>query len=71
MATDMRQGVAAATSSRRSEPGSSLTMGNGDHHHELGFARQTAWQALFMDGGAIVEQGRPETILASMFRLAV
>ena len=30
--------------------------------HELGFAREVASRVMFMDGGYIVEQGRPETV---------
>ena len=31
--------------------------------HEMGFARQVADHVVFMDGGYIVEQGRPEEVL--------
>ncbi len=31
--------------------------------HEMGFARQVADHVIFMDGGYIVEQGRPEDVL--------
>ncbi len=31
--------------------------------HEMGFARQVADHVIFMDGGYIVEQGRPEEVL--------
>ncbi len=31
--------------------------------HEMGFARQVADHVIFMDGGFIVEQGRPEDVL--------
>ena len=31
--------------------------------HEMGFAREVADRVLFMDGGYIVEEGRPEEIL--------
>ena len=31
--------------------------------HELAFAAQAADQVLFMDGGAVVEQGPPEQVL--------
>ena len=30
--------------------------------HELAFARRVADQVLFLDGGAIVESGKPEAI---------
>ena len=30
--------------------------------HEMGFARQVADHVIFMDGGYIVEQGRPEAV---------
>jgi polar amino acid transport system ATP-binding protein len=30
--------------------------------HEMGFARRVADRVLFMDGGVIVEQGRPADI---------
>jgi polar amino acid transport system ATP-binding protein len=30
--------------------------------HEMGFAREVADRAVFMDGGVIVEQGRPEDV---------
>ena len=31
--------------------------------HEIGFAREVADRVVFMDGGVIVEQGRPEDVL--------
>ena len=33
--------------------------------HEMGFARDVADRVVFMDGGAIVEQGAPETVLGN------
>jgi len=33
--------------------------------HELGFAREVADQVVFMDGGVVVEHGRPEDVLGS------
>lgn len=30
--------------------------------HEMGFAREVASEVVFMDGGVIVEQGRPEEV---------
>ena len=33
--------------------------------HEMGFAREVADRVLFMDGGVIVEQGRPADVLGS------
>ncbi|MFZ1685673.1 MAG: amino acid ABC transporter ATP-binding protein [Candidatus Zixiibacteriota bacterium] len=33
--------------------------------HEIGFAREVADQILFLDGGRIIETGRPEEILVS------
>jgi polar amino acid transport system ATP-binding protein len=33
--------------------------------HEIGFAREVADDVLFIDGGAVVESGRPENLLAS------
>lgn len=33
--------------------------------HEIGFAREAADRVVFMDGGVIVEQGRPENVLNS------
>jgi L-cystine transport system ATP-binding protein len=30
--------------------------------HEMGFAKEVASEVVFMDGGVIVEQGRPEEI---------
>ncbi|HEM4138502.1 TPA: amino acid ABC transporter ATP-binding protein [Streptococcus suis] len=30
--------------------------------HEMGFARAVADQVIFMDGGRIIEEGRPEDI---------
>jgi polar amino acid transport system ATP-binding protein len=30
--------------------------------HEMGFAREVADRAVFMDGGVIVEQGKPEEV---------
>ncbi len=31
--------------------------------HEIGFAREVADRIVFMDGGYIVEQGKPEEII--------
>jgi ABC-type polar amino acid transport system ATPase subunit len=31
--------------------------------HEMGFARDVGDQVVFMDGGAIVEQGKPKDVL--------
>ena len=31
--------------------------------HEMGFAREVADRVIFMDGGVIVEQGKPEDVL--------
>ncbi len=31
--------------------------------HEMGFARAVADRVIFMDGGRIIEEGRPEDIL--------
>ena len=33
--------------------------------HEIGFAREAADRVVFMDGGVIVEQGRPEVVLSN------
>ncbi len=33
--------------------------------HEMGFAREVADEVVFMDGGVIVESGRPEQVLAN------
>lgn len=33
--------------------------------HEIGFAREVADRVVFMDGGVIVEQGRPEDVLVN------
>jgi polar amino acid transport system ATP-binding protein len=33
--------------------------------HEMGFARDVADRVVFMDGGVIVEQGKPEEVLAN------
>ncbi|WP_306412136.1 amino acid ABC transporter ATP-binding protein [Ectorhizobium quercum] len=33
--------------------------------HEMGFARETADRVIFMDGGVIVEEGRPEQIFGA------
>jgi polar amino acid transport system ATP-binding protein len=33
--------------------------------HELGFAREVGDRLIFMDGGVIVEQGDPRTVLAA------
>ncbi len=33
--------------------------------HEMGFARAVADRVIFMDGGRIIEEGRPEDILTS------
>jgi ABC-type polar amino acid transport system ATPase subunit len=33
--------------------------------HEMGFAREVAKQVVFMDRGAIVEQGNPQEIFTS------
>jgi len=33
--------------------------------HEIGFAREAADRVVFMDGGLVVEQGRPEDVLAN------
>lgn len=33
--------------------------------HEIGFAREVADRVVFMDGGKIVEQGRPDEILVN------
>jgi general L-amino acid transport system ATP-binding protein len=32
--------------------------------HEMGFAREVADRVIFMDGGQIVEEGRPEEIFS-------
>ena len=31
--------------------------------HEMGFAREVADRVIFMDGGIIVEEGKPEDVL--------
>ena len=33
--------------------------------HEIGFAREAADRVVFMDGGLVVEQGKPEDVLAN------
>ena len=33
--------------------------------HEMGFAREVADQVVFMDGGEILEQGTPTTVLSN------
>ena len=33
--------------------------------HEMGFAREVADQLVFMDGGVIVESGRPREVLSN------
>ena len=33
--------------------------------HEIGFAREVADRVVFMDGGVVVEQGRPEDVLVN------
>ena len=33
--------------------------------HEMGFAREVSDRTIFMDGGVIVEQGKPEDVLGS------
>ena len=33
--------------------------------HEMGFAREVGTRVLFMDGGHIVEQGRPDDIFSN------
>jgi polar amino acid transport system ATP-binding protein len=33
--------------------------------HEMGFAREVADRAVFMDGGVIVEQGKPDDIFSN------
>jgi polar amino acid transport system ATP-binding protein len=33
--------------------------------HEMGFAREVADQLVFMDGGVVVEAGRPREVLAN------
>jgi ABC-type polar amino acid transport system ATPase subunit len=33
--------------------------------HEMGFAREAADRVLFMDDGAILEEGTPETLFAN------
>ena len=32
--------------------------------HEMGFAREVGDQLVFMDGGVIIEEGRPAEVLA-------
>ena len=33
--------------------------------HEVGFARSVADRVMFMDGGVVVEQGKPQAVLAN------
>ena len=33
--------------------------------HEIGFAREVADTVVFMDGGVVVESGRPREVLAN------
>jgi len=33
--------------------------------HEMGFAREVAERVVFMDGGVVVEEGRPQEVLPS------
>ena len=33
--------------------------------HEMGFARDVADRVIFMDGGYIVEEGRPEDVISN------
>ncbi len=33
--------------------------------HEIGFAREAADRVIFMDGGKVVEQGKPEDVLGN------
>ena len=33
--------------------------------HEIGFAREAADRVVFMDGGVVVEEGRPEVVLSN------
>ncbi len=33
--------------------------------HEIGFAREAAHRVVFMDGGVVVEQGRPDAVLGA------
>ncbi|MEG0941563.1 MAG: polar amino acid ABC transporter ATP-binding protein, partial [Oscillospiraceae bacterium] len=33
--------------------------------HEMAFARDVADRVIFMDGGVVVEQGKPEDVLGS------
>ena len=33
--------------------------------HEIGFAREAADRVVFMDGGVVIEQGRPEEVLGA------
>lgn len=33
--------------------------------HEMGFAREVGDRVVFMDGGYIVEQGRPKDVIAN------
>jgi polar amino acid transport system ATP-binding protein len=33
--------------------------------HEMGFAREVADQVVFMDGGLIVERGRPAEVIGA------
>ena len=33
--------------------------------HEMGFAREVGDRVVFMDGGVVVEQGKPEDVLGN------
>ena len=33
--------------------------------HEMGFAREVADEVVFMDGGVVVERGRPAEVISS------
>ena len=33
--------------------------------HEIGFAREVADHVIFMDGGVIVEEGKPDDVLVN------
>jgi polar amino acid transport system ATP-binding protein len=33
--------------------------------HEIGFAREAADRVVFMDGGKVVEEGKPEDVLGN------
>ena len=33
--------------------------------HEMGFAREVADRVIFMDGGVIVEEGKPEEVFGN------